>query len=288
MSTTPSSRKVTVTDGAWGTQLDALGCPPGLCRERWNLERPEAVQEVAGRYVAAGSQVILTNTFTGNRVILARHGLADRVAELNRAGAAISRGAAGQDVRVFGSMGPSGVIVMMEELDTKELHDAFGEQAAALAEGGVDAIVCESMTELAEAVIAVRAAKQYTQLPVVASMVFDSGSDRCFTAMGDSVERSAAALTDAGADVLGTNCGIGIAEVIAPAIRLRQSTDLPVWIKPNAGLPELINGEVVYQESPEEFATHARKLLKIGVDYLGGCCGTTPDHIRALVDVVNR
>jgi 5-methyltetrahydrofolate--homocysteine methyltransferase len=288
MSASPSNRAVTVTDGAWGTQLDALGCPPGFCRERWNVERPEAIREVAQSYIAAGSRVILTNTFTGNRVILGKHGLTDRAAELNRAGAAVSREAAGQDVRVFGSIGPSGVIVMMEEIDQAELRDAFGEQAAALADGGVDAIVCESMSELAEAVIAVRAAKQNTHLPVVASMVFDSGSDRCFTSMGDSVEQAAAALADAGADVVGANCGIGIAECIAPIIRLRQSTDLPIWVKPNAGLPELVGGQVIYKETPEEFATHALKLLKIGIDYIGGCCGTTPDHIRALASVVRQ
>lgn len=268
--------------------MDALGCPLGLCQELWNVERPDAVREVADCYVRAGSRVILTNTFCGNRIMLAKHDLADRASELNRAGAEISRQAAGDDVRVFGSLGPSGVIVMLAELDPRELRSAFGEQAAALADGGVDAILCESMTELSEAVIAVRAAKEHTQLPVVASMVFDTGSDHCFTSMGDGVEQAASTLTDAGADILGMNCGVGIAQAVAPAIRLRQSTDLPVWVKPNAGLPELIEGRVVYKETPEEFATHALKLLKIGVDYLGGCCGTTPDHIRALLEVASR
>jgi len=288
MSSLDRARGVTVTDGAWGTELDSLGCPPGFCRERWNVERPELVREVADRYVTAGSQVILTNTFMGNRVILANHGLADRAAELSRAGAEISRQAAGDDVRVFGSMGPSGKIVMMEEIDPRELADAFGEQAEALAEGGVDAILCESSTELSEILIAVRAAKDRTDLPVIASMVFDSGSDRCFTSMGDSVETAASELAEAGADVVGMNCGVGIAEAIAPLTRLRASTDLPIWVKPNAGLPELIKGNVVYKETPKEFAAHVPDLLEIGVDFIGGCCGTTPDHIRALVDAVAK
>jgi len=237
---------------------------------------------VAESYVAAGSQVIITNTFTGNRVILSRHGLADKTVELNRAGAAISRQAAGKGVRVFGSMGPSGQIVMMEEISREELHDAFREQAVALAEAGVDALLCETMTELAEAEIAVRAAKEGTGLPVVASMVFDSGADRCFTSMGDSVEAAAKVLVEAGADVLGINCGVGMGQVMVPLRRLREATDRPIWVKPNAGLPELHQGRVVFKESPEDFASHVPELVRIGVDYIGGCCGTTPEHIRAV------
>ncbi len=288
MPATRSNGTVTVTDGAWGTQLDAFGAPPGFCHERWNTEQPDYVRQVAESYVQAGSQIILTNTFTGNRVILARHDLADRAAELSRAGAAVSRQAAAQNVRVFGSMGPSGKIVMMEEIDPQELQDAYAEQAAALAEGGVDALLCESMTELAEAVLAVRGAKQATDLPVVASMVFDSGPDRCSTSMGDSVDKAAAILADAGADVVGVNCGVGIEEVVAPVAKLRDSTDLPIWVKPNAGVPELVQGKVVFKETPEAFASHVPRLLEIGVDYIGGCCGTSPDHIRAVLEVVRK
>jgi 5-methyltetrahydrofolate--homocysteine methyltransferase len=275
--------RVTVTDGAWGTQLDGLGCPPGHLHELWNLEHPELVRQVADAYVAAGSQIIITNTFTGNRVVLKKHGMAEKAVELNRAGARISREAAGKDVRVFGSMGPSGQIVMMEEISPQELSDAFREQALALAEGGVDGLLIETMTELAEAVIAVRAAKESTGLTVVASMVFDSGADRCFTSMGDRVEVAAKTLAEAGADVLGMNCGVGIGQVAVPVKRLREATDRPVWLKPNAGLPELHEGRVVFKESPEEFAAHIPELAKIGVNYVGGCCGTTPDHIRAVV-----
>jgi 5-methyltetrahydrofolate--homocysteine methyltransferase len=288
MPTIPHNRGLCITDGAWGTQLDALGCPAGYCREQWNTDNPDAVRQVAQQYIDAGSQAVLTNTFTGNRIILSRHHLADRAADLSRAGAAISRQAAGKDVRVFGSMGPSGQIVMMEEIDRQELYDAFAEQASALAEGGVNGIVCESMTELAEIIIAVSAAKKTTGLPVVASMVFDSGAERCFTSMGDNVEKVASPLADAGADVVGINCGVGMAEVIVPVSRLRDSCDLPIWVKPNAGLPELVEGKVRYKETPQEFASHVGQLLEIGVDYIGGCCGSTPDHIRAVVEAVSK
>lgn len=288
MSPSHAHSKVTVTDGAWGTQLDALGCPTDHCHEWCNLEHRDLVRHVAESYVAAGSQIIITNTFTGNRLILKKHNLADRVQEINRSGAAISRAAAGSNVRVFGSMGPSGQIVMMEEVSSNELTDAFSEQALALAAGGVDALLCETFTELAEAVIAVRAAKDATGLPVVASMVFDSGPDRCFTSMGDTVENAAKALADAGADVLGMNCGVGIGQALTPVRRLREATDYPIWIKPNAGLPELSEGRVVFKESPEEFAGHIPELVRIGVNYVGGCCGTTPDHIRALVASLAR
>ncbi|MBN1342307.1 MAG: homocysteine S-methyltransferase family protein [Phycisphaerae bacterium] len=281
-------RGATVTDGAWGTALDALGCEPGFCRERWNVERPDVVLRVAESYVAAGAQVILTNTFTANRIALDRHAASDRAEELNRAGAAISRRAAGNDVLVFGSIGPSGKIVMIDEIEPEELHDAFAEQSAALAVGGVDACLCESMTELIEALIAVRAAKETTGLPVVASMVFDSGPDRCFTSMGDGVEKVVAALADAGADVIGLNCGVGITEALRPAAKIRACADMPVWVKPNAGLPELVAGAVVYKETADDFAAEAAKLLNLGVNYIGGCCGTTPDHVRALVEIAKK
>jgi 5-methyltetrahydrofolate--homocysteine methyltransferase len=283
MLASPGRNAVTVTDGAWGTQLDLLGCPAGHCHERCNVEQPDLVRRVAESYVAAGSQLIITNTFTGNRIALKKHGLAEQVQSINTEGARISRLAAGSTVRVFGSMGPSGQMVVMEEVSERELHDAFREQALALAEGGVDGILCETMTELAEAVIAVRAAKEATGLPVVASLVFDSGADRCFTSMGDPVEKSAKALMSAGADILGMNCGIGMNAVMAPVRKLRESTDRPLWVKPNAGLPELREGRVIFKETPEEFASHVPELATIGVDFIGGCCGTGPDHIRAVV-----
>ncbi len=268
-----------ITDGAWGTQLQALGLAPGELPDGWNLSHPDRVRQVAENYVSAGSKVILTNTFRSNRITLATHGLADRVNDINRAGVEISRRAAGSRVKVFASMGPTGKMVMMGEISEDEVHAAFSEQASALC--GADAIVVETMTDLEEARIAVRAAKT-SGLPVVASMVFDSGRDKDRTMMGSTPEDAAEALAEAGADVIGANCGLGMDGYIPVAKRLRAATTLPIWIKPNAGLPELVDGHIVYRTTPDEFAAQARVLREVGVAFVGGCCGTSPAFIQAL------
>jgi 5-methyltetrahydrofolate--homocysteine methyltransferase len=273
---------VTIADGAWGTELDKRGVPPGYCREEWNVSHAEVVEAVAASYVEAGSQIILTNTFTGNRFGLERHGFVDRVAEFNRAGAAISRKAAGTRAHVFGSIGPSGKILMVGEVNEGELYAAFTAQAVALAEGGADAIVCETMTELEEAMAALRAVKENTPLPVAVSLTYDSGPDRTTTMMGVTPQQAAHDLTKAGADIIGCNCGAGIDAYITVVELLRQSTDRPIWAKPNAGLPELENGMVVYKESPEVFAGKVPQLIQAGANIVGGCCGTSPDFIRAI------
>ncbi|HOW19128.1 MAG TPA: homocysteine S-methyltransferase family protein, partial [Phycisphaerae bacterium] len=236
---------VTIADGAWGTELDKRGVPPGYCREEWNISHPDVVEAVAAAYVEAGSQIILTNTFSGNRFVLDRHGFGDRAAEFSRAGAAISRKAAGRKAYVFGSIGPSGRILMMGEVGEDELYEAFKTQAIALAEGGVDAIICETMTELAEALIALRAARENTTLPVAVSLTYDSGPDRTQTVMGVTPRQAAEELTAAGADIVGCNCGAGIENYITVTRLLRKATDLPIWVKANAGMPELQDGKVV-------------------------------------------
>lgn len=265
--------------------MDKLGCPPGSCQEEWNLTHPDLVGKVAESYVAAGARIILTNTFGANRFALARYDQAGRVKELNRAGAAISRQAAGRAARVFGSMGPSGKIVMMGEASEGELYEAFREQAEALAEGGADGLAIESMTELAEALAAVKAAKT-TGLPVVACMTFDSGKDRTSTMMGVAPVQAAKALADAGADMIGCNCGIGIEHYVKVAGLLRGATNKPIWVKANAGVPEIDGGQLVYRTAPGDFAAKAKELVKAGANVIGGCCGTTPDFIRALVSVL--
>jgi methionine synthase I (cobalamin-dependent) len=273
--------RVTIVDGAWGTELDKLGCPAGYCREEWNLSHPERVRQVADAYVAAGSRIILTNTFGANRFSLGRHEQSGQTHSLNLAGAAISRQAAGGKVLVFGSIGPSGRIVMMGEITPGELYDAFKEQAEALAEGGADGLVVETMSELAEVVTAVKAAKT-TGLPVVGSMTFDSGKDRTCTMMGVTPAKAVQALTEAGADIIGCNCGIGIDNYIRVVAQFRAVTAKPIWVKANAGLPEIDAGKIVYRMAPEEFAQKATALVEAGANLVGGCCGTTPDFIRAL------
>ena len=270
-----------VIDGAWGTQLQARGLPSGETPDGWNLTHADLVEQIPRAYVDAGSRVVLTNTFRGNRLALEAAGLADRATELNREAAMISKRAAGERAAVFGSIGPSGKMLCMGEVAADELRDAFLQQASALAAGGADGLVVETMADLDEARIAVEAAKS-TGLPVVACMCFDSGADNDRTMMGITPEQAAEQLQAAGADVIGANCGQGIDGYIPIAKRFAAATDLPIWIKANAGIPQLVDGEVVYETTAEHFAQRAVELREAGVSFIGGCCGTSPDFIRAL------
>lgn len=270
-----------LTDGAWGTELQRRGLPPGACPEAWNLSHPDQVAQVALSYVEAGSRIILTNTFGGNRYRLAAHGLADQTQEFNRRGAALSREAAGDRALVFASIGPSGHLLMSGDIDPDELSQAYAEQARALADGGAHALVIETMGDPDEAVLAIAAARE-TGLPVVACMVFDSGRDKDRTLMGTTPEVAARRLTEAGADVVGANCGQGIEGFLPLCRRLRTATDRPLWIKANAGLPQWVEGRAAYTMTPDQFADFAPALIEAGAQFLGGCCGTRPDFIQAL------
>lgn len=281
-----SSSGAVLTDGAWGTELQARGLEPGECPDHWNLTHPDRVEEVARSYVEAGSQVILTNTFRANRLALQPHGLAERVREINMRGVEISRRAAGVKARVFASLGPSGKMLVMGEISEDELLATFAEQAQALAEAGADVLLFETFSDLEEARICVQAGRA-TGLPVIVSMAFDSGENLDRTMMGTTPEQAAAELTAAGADVIGANCGQGIESYAALCRRLHASTSLPIWIKPNAGLPEVSESGTRYQSAPEAFAQHAPALLAAGASFMGGCCGTTPAFVSALAAVVH-
>jgi len=271
-----------LTDGAWGTQLQARGLAPGQVPDLWNLTQPEKVSEVARAYVAAGSQVILTNTFGANRFRLAEGGVADEVKAINEAGARLSREAAGSRAFVFASIGPSGKMLMAGDVTEDELRAAFAEQAEALARGGAHGLVVETMQDPAEAKIAVAAAKA-TGLPVVGSMVFDSGKDKDRTMMGTTPEQAAASLIEAGADVIGANCGQGIAGFVKICARFKAAAQgRPVWIKANAGLPQMKDGAICYETTAQEFAGYVPALLEAGAGFIGGCCGTSPEFIQAV------
>lgn len=269
-----------ITDGAWGTELQARGLTSDDFPDAWNLTHPERVAEVARAYVEAGSRIILTNTFGANRLRLAGHGLEDQVAEINRQGVEISKQAAAGRAAVFASIGPTGKMLMTGETSAEELRAVFAEQAQAIAAAGPDGIVIETMSDLEEALPALAAAKA-TGLPVVACMVFDAGKEKDRTMMGATPEQVAAALTSAGADVVGANCGVGIERYVPVCRRLKAATDRPIWIKANAGLPAMVGGKVVYQTTPEDFAGHVPALIAAGASFIGGCCGTNPDFIRA-------
>ena len=283
-------RGVLVSDGAWGTELARAGLGAGTAPELWNVERPQAVEAVARAYVEAGSQIILTNTFGGNRWKLDKSGLVARTAELNERGTAISKRAAGEAALVFASIGPTGEF--MAPLGTRgeeEFIACFAEQIEACVRGGADGLVIETMAALEEALAALRASREAAPgLPVVVSMTYSRGAKGPATMMGVGPEQAAEALERAGADLVGSNCGSGIADMIEVARLLRAATSKPIWTKANAGMPKLVDGRTVFPETPEEMAGRVPELIRAGANVIGGCCGSTPAHIRAMAAAVRK
>ncbi len=274
-----------ITDGAWGTELQARGLPSGVKPDTWNLTHPERVESVARAYAEAGSQVILTNTFRANAVAMQDVPVTELDA-INRAGVAISRRAAGRAL-VFASIGPTGKILLSGEVSAGQVSAAFAAQAASLAAAGADALIIETMSDIEEARLAVVAAR-HTGLPIIASFAFDSGKNKDRTMMGATPEAVAAAMVEAGADAVGANCGVGVEQAVPICSRLHAACDLLIWIKPNAGLPTIEGTAVRYNTTAEFFASHYAALLEAGASFLGGCCGSTPDFIRALVRAQNK
>jgi 5-methyltetrahydrofolate--homocysteine methyltransferase len=282
--------RVLVSDGAWGTFLQKKGLKPGECPEEWNISRPDDVFEIAQSYVNAGADMIETNSFGGSYFKLKNYGFETRVFEINKAAAEISRKAAGSDRFVLGSIGPTGKLLMMEEVTEDELYNAFKEQSIALEAGGADAIVIETMTDLEEARIAVKAAKENTSSEVICTMTFDKiigGEYR--TMMGISPTEMTEALVEAGAEVIGANCGNGIADMIGIVKEIRQANAfVPILIHANAGMPHYHDGETTFPESPNDMAARVKEIVEAGANIIGGCCGTTPDHICEVHHVVKN
>lgn len=284
-----SAGKVLVSDGAWGTFLQKKGLQPGECPELWNITRPGDVFDIAKSYIDAGSDMIETNSFGGSSFKLKNYGLEDRVFEINKAAAAISRKAAGADGIVLGSVGPTGKLLLMEEVTEDELYQCFSEQSRALEAGGADAIVIETMTDLEEARIAVKAARENTSCEVICTLTFDKlVTGEYKTMMGISPEEMIGTLKEAGASVIGTNCGNGISGMIE-IVKAIRATDkhIPILVQSNAGLPVYCDGETVYPESPDDMASKIKELVDAGANIVGGCCGTTPEHILKVCQIVN-
>ncbi len=275
--------RVLLADGAMGTELFRLGLEPGGFGEAWNIERPEQVMSVHRAYHEAGAELLTTNSFRGNRLALAAHGLDDQVAEVNRRAAQLARAVVNGDGWVLGSIGPFGGF--LEPLGTMSASEAFAlfeEQARALLDGGADGIVIETMTAKEEIEVAIRAARSAGASLIVATMTYGKSRNGYRTMMGVSPEEAARVCSAAGADILGSNCGQGLlmgeyAEIVR---QLRGLTDKPVVIRPNAGRPDLAGTQVQYEQTPKLMADQVSELVRAGANIVGGCCGTTPEHIR--------
>lgn len=283
-----------VSDGAMGTQLQSAGLESGGCGEAWNLTHPERVLAIQRRYVEAGADCLTTNSFGGCRIMLRRHGRGDEVEAINRAGVEIAREAFGDRPGfVLGDIGPfGGVLAPYGEVEPDEVRRAFDEQARALISGGVDAIIVETQTSLDELALGIGAAREAGAACVIASLAFDVSPDGEFfrTMMGVAPEQAAGFAKEHGADVVGLNCGTGIDMVRAREVvgLYRSACDLFTMVQPNAGLPVLENFRAVYKQAPDQMAEGVPELLRAGADIVGGCCGSTPDHIRAIRCAVDR
>ncbi len=273
---------VLVADGAWGTEFFKRGLMQGSPPDEWNLTHPEIVREITREYLESGADIILTNTFGANRFRLEPHGLSGRVKEINESAAVIAREVAAGTALVAGDIGPSARFLTMGEVTPEELFEVFAEQARALAAAGVDWIVVESMTDVEEMAIAVKAAVETARVPVVASMTYNRTPKGYRTMMGNTPETCVKRAAEAGASVIGANCGSGIEDYVPLAPLLRGMTALPLWVKANAGIPQIIGGKVAYPLTAEEYAAYVPALVSAGVDVIGGCCGTDPGFIRAI------
>lgn len=277
--------QILLADGAWGTELSNKGLRPGECPELWCVEHPGAVLGIAQDYIGAGADIVQTNSFGGSRYKLQMFGLEDRVSEINKAAAELSRRAAGDKSWVIGSMGPSGKMLLTGEVTAPELEDAFALQAGALKDGGVDAFCIETMSAVDEACAAIRGVKKAAPgYEVIVTFTFEKSVRGDYrTMMGVDPLKAASAAVEAGADIIGSNCGNGL-EGMADIVRCIRSTfeGIPICINANAGMPKNVDGRDIFPEGPGDMARHVRRVVEAGAGIIGGCCGTTPAHIAAL------
>ena len=281
-------KKILISDGAWGTMLQSKGLKAGECPEEWNISHPDVVKSIAAEYIKAGAEIVLTNSFGGSEFKLSGFGYENRTKNINLAAAQLSREAAGDNVLVFGSVGPSGQLLTPLGTKTEEqMIENFRIQIKGLSEGGADAILIETMIDVGEAIAAVKAARDVCNLPVAVTMTFDKGKQGYRTMMGTTIEQVINTLVENNVDVLGTNCGNGIEQIVEIIAEFRQYTDKYLIAQPNAGLPRLVKGETVFDQTPNDMAKHVPNLIKAGANIIGGCCGTRPDHINAIAQKIS-
>jgi 5-methyltetrahydrofolate--homocysteine methyltransferase len=270
-----------------GTMLQMHGLSSGECPEAWNLEKPEAVKATHQAYAGAGCDFVTTNTFGANPIKLSRHGLDSRIEDIIARGVELARDAAGAECMVAGSVGPTGgLLEPYGELPGSEVAAAFEVSARLLEKAGVDFFIVETMIDLNEALLAARAVRDASDRPLVSTMAFSKGARGIRTVMGTSPEQAAQGLEEAGANIIGTNCCSGMQEAAEIMTEIVAATGLPTIAQPNAGLPVPDGDRVIYPESPEAMAEGLAKLLEIGVRIVGGCCGTTPDHLARMGSVL--
>ena len=282
-----NSQKTILLDGAMGTQLDKRGL---MSRGRNNLDAPEAMLQIHREYAQCGCHALTTNTLTMNRIYIETHNVGVDVREVNQAGAELARQAADHNQYVLGDISSTGQL--LEPYGTykeSEFYDTFKEQAQVLAEAGVDGFIIETIFDLREALCALRACKENLPLPVIASIAFATETKEGRTIMGNSAEDCAKSLADAGADVIGANCGdLDPAQMAVVVSVLKSATALPVLAQPNAGKPKLVDDKTVFEMAPAAFAAGIAECLRAGARLVGGCCGTTPEHIRAVAETLDE
>lgn len=279
--------KFLTSDGAWGTFLFKKGLISGSCPEEWNLTHSDDVFNIAKSYVLAGSDIISTNSFGSNIFKLSHYNLQDKLSEICQTAVEISRKASGADRIVMASLGPTGKFLIMGDVTSEDLYNSFKQQAIAFEKGGADAVCIETFYALDEAEEAIKAVKENTSLEVICTFTFDKSGDEFKTLMGVSPQQMVESLIQFGADIVGTNCGSGFLDMIEIVKKIREvSTKIPVIVQANAGLPVFENGELVYSETPEKIKEIIPKLIDAGANIIGGCCGTTPKHIKVISEIV--
>lgn len=283
------SRKHLLFDGAMGSMILARGLKTGQAPESWNIKKAHLIKNIHKSYVHAGVDVITTNTFGGNSIRLSHFGLEEKTEELNMKGVKIARSAAKEKCFVFASVGPLGVLLKpLGEISTKQSVKVFKRQIKALCEAEPDGILIETMSDIKEALCAVEAAFSITKLPKGVTFTFDKGKRGYFTTYGLTPEDAAKKMQSAGVDFTGANCTLTIPEMIPLAKQMKENTRIPILIQPNAGQPKMKKGKFVYEETPEKMARHIPALLRAGADWVGGCCGTTPEHIREMKKAMEK